>query len=171
MGLELTSKPEARAVSGPSEDGPTRFVAATGGHPFPQVRPHFHAKPQVTQTAGTELRHLAREGMVDGLPCPVFARRHDVGVHAKPEAGVGVSEVFRDGADARPGFELNAGVEVTEGVHAVLAGGRDASDPKCGLPDVRVVVVPVDQLGFPAGEQEALDGRVSPVFWGCPGCC
>ncbi|MGH3848852.1 MAG: hypothetical protein ACRDRT_03985, partial [Pseudonocardiaceae bacterium] len=77
-----------------------------------------------------------------------------MGVDAEGKSRIGVAEVVGESPDARTGVELDAGVEVAEGMRAVLAGGLDIRRPERRLPDVAVVEVAVGQLALSGGEQE-----------------
>jgi len=64
-------------------------------------------------------------GPVNGRPRPFLGGWEEVGADAEGEAGVGVAEVVGDGPDALSGVVEHRGVEVAEGVHAIVLPRRE----------------------------------------------
>ncbi len=79
-----------------------------------------------------------------------------MGVDAEGEAGVRVAEVLGDGLDGSAGIDEHGGVEVPQGVHAVVSAGLDTGGHEGAVPDAVVEVVAVERLVLPAGEHEIL---------------
>lgn len=73
------------------------------------------------------------ENVVGRLPSAVFACRHQMRVDAQREAGVGVAEELREGTDGSACLELDACIEVAEGVHALSRVGSTPAAMSAGF--------------------------------------
>ncbi len=89
---------------------------------------------------------------------------HQVGVDPQGEPRIGVAQILGQGPDRHPTIEQHRGVVVAQGVHLILTRGLETGLAQRGLPDLVVVVGPLDQAALPAKQDAAFGWVLADVL-------